>query len=635
MARAETAGRAGTSIATAAVLIMLGNAVSRLLGLGREQVIAALFGRTGITDAFVAAITVPTMLYDLVVGGAVSAALIPVFSGYAAEGDGAELRRVAGSILTLTALVLSLAVALMWLGAEPLMALLGVGFAEEYRELSVQLVRLALPAVVFLGLAGVVTALLYARQMTVYPAFCVAAYNASIIAAALVLSTQLGPASLVVGVLAGAALQLAVQLPGLRGLGLRPLLDLNHPGVRRILALYAPVALGLVVSQVGVVIDRNLASRAGEGALAAMRFATTLVQLPLGLVVTATAFATLPALSRAADKWLAGPPSLPLGEGRGEGQRASPRPEMADRHWLRAFLGHVGAGLRARPPGPRGAQLPRASAGDRAAAAAGAPAQRPAPTSPMRVSDNVQHPAEGLGTGYPLPAGEREGTDFSRTLEMGLRFALFFILPALVGLVLLREPLVALIFERGAFRAGDTTMTAWILLFYLPQLPFVAADQLLIFAFYARKNTLTPMLVGVLGVGVYLAAGVALLGPMGAAGLALANTVQHAAHCAVLFLLLARQVPRLLGGQLWGGLGRLAGAALATGLALLAAGPLLAGVCDLSSPWGQLAYLLAATALGGAVYLAVAYLLRSEELRLALALVRRRAARHTNTDAHG
>lgn len=565
MEQAASPARKGTSIATAAVLIMLGNAASRLLGLGREQVIAALFGRTGVTDAFVAALTVPTMLYDLVVGGAVSAALIPVFSGYAADDDRAELRRVVGTVLTLTALVLAVAVCLMWLAAEPLIALLGVGFAEQYRELAVRLVRPALPAVIFLGLSGVVTALLYARQMTVYPAFCVAAYNAGIIAAALLLAGALGPASLVVGVLAGAALQLAVQLPGLRGLGLRPLLDLRHPGVRRILALYAPVALGLVVSQVGVVIDRNLASRAGEGAIAAMRFATTLVQLPLGLVVTAAAYAVLPALSRAAD-----------GEGRG---------------------GVVESGSHS-----EGRQAAR------------------------RISSLQRPRAQGDSS---TPAGPQndsgaDGGAYARTLRSGLRFTLFFILPALAGLLLLREPLVALLFQRGAFQAGDTAFTARLLLFYLPQLPFVAADQLLIFAFYARKNTLTPMLVGVLGVGVYLAVGLALLGPLGAAGLALANTVQHATHCMVLFLLLGRALPGLWGRDLWGGLAKLATAALATGLALLAAGPALAAVCDLSSPWGQLAYLLAATALGGGVYLAAASLLRAEELSQTLALLRGR-----------
>jgi putative peptidoglycan lipid II flippase len=301
------------------------------------------------------------------------------------------------------------------------------------------------------------------------------------------------------------------------------MLDLGHPGVRRIVALYAPVALGLVVSQVGVVIDRNLASQAGEGAMAAMRFATNLVQLPLGLVVTAAAYSTLPSLSRfAADK--------------------------AD------------------------------------------------------------------------AAGEEA---FRSTLAMGVRFSLFFILPAMVGLIALREPLVALVFERGAFTGDDTRQTAWIFLFYLPQLPFVAVDQLLIFAFYARKNTLTPMLVGVLGVGVYLAAGISLLGPMGAAGLALANTIQHTVHATVLFGLLARAVPGLLGRALWRPLLRLGLAAAALGLAVALAGPSMSGLWDLASPWGQLGYLLTLTAFGGAVYLAAALVLRSEEITLALRVMRR------------
>jgi putative peptidoglycan lipid II flippase len=475
---------------------------------------------------------VPTMVYDLVVGGAVSAALIPVFSTYAAAGDQAGLRRVAGTILTLTFLILALTVAVLWLFAEQMMGVLGMGFAPEYRSLAVDLVRLALPAVLFLGLSGIFTALLYARQIFVYSAFSVAAYNAGIIVAALLLAARFGPLSLVVGVLLGAFFQVALQLPGLRGLGLRPVLDLRHPGVRRVLLLYAPVALGLVISQVGVVIDRNLASRAGEGAMTAMRLATTLVQLPLGLVVTAAAYAVLPSLSRFA-----------------------------------------------------AALLPEAE-GDDAAKAEAAEAYR-------------------------------------TTLLLGLRFSLFFILPAMVGLVALREPLIGILFQRGAFGAEDTAQTAWILLFYLPQLPFVAADQLLIFAFYARKNTLTPMLVGLLGVGVYLAAGTALLEPLGAAGLALANTLQHTVHALVLFVLLARAVGGLAGRRLWLPLAKLGLAAALAGLALLALTGPLAGALGLDTAAGQLVYLGAATAVGGAVYLLAVLALRAEELTLARGLLGR------------
>ncbi len=551
--------KAGTSIVGAAALIILGNGASRLLGLVREQVIAALFGRSGVTDAFVAAITVPTMIYDLVVGGAVSAALIPVFATYTAEG-GHELRRIASSVLTLSALVLALAVGVLWLSAEQVMAVLGTGFAAEHRALAIGLVQVTLPAVIFLGLSGVLTALLYARQIFVYSAFCSAAYNASIILVALLLAPRLGAASLAVGALLGACLQVVVQLPGVRGLGLRPLLDLRHPGVRRILLLYAPVALGLVISQVGVAIDRNLASRAGEGAMAAMRFATTLVQLPLGLVVTAAAYAVLPTLSRFA----------------GEAERSEPQ----------GALPRAGQATRERSIPSQGEEA--LSQGERGFAAA---------------------------------------ESYRVTLVMGLRFSLFFILPAMVGLIALREPLVALVFQRGAFDASDTLQTAWILLFYLPQLPFVAVDQLLIFAFYARKNTLTPMLVGVLGVGVYLVAGVSLLGPMQAAGLALANTLQHTVHALVLFALLTREVRGLAGRGLWGPLARLGLAAALAGLALAFGGPPLGSLWDLTSPWGQLGYLLAATAWGGGIYLAAAFALRSEELRMAVSLVGRVARR--------
>jgi putative peptidoglycan lipid II flippase len=101
-------------------------------------------------------------------------------------------------------------------------------------------------------------------------------------------------------VLIGALLQVLLQLPGLRGMTYHPAIDLRHPGVRRILALYAPVAMGIGFSVTGIILDRNLASRLPESAIATMRYATTLIQFPLGLVAAAVSFAVLPTLSRQA-----------------------------------------------------------------------------------------------------------------------------------------------------------------------------------------------------------------------------------------------------------------------------------------------------------------------------------------------
>jgi putative peptidoglycan lipid II flippase len=286
-------------IVIAATLIAIGNIASRVLGLARESVIAGLFGAGAAVDAFTAASTIPTTLYDLLINGAISAALVPVFSEYA-EGDEREFWHVASTIINLALLVMAAVVALLiWLAPQVIGALAG-GFRADIRDQATQMVRLLLPAAIFMGLSGLITALLYARQRFLLPAFTASAYNLGIILGAALLTPLLGPLSLVVGVLAGALLQVLLQLPGLRGIAYRPVLDLRHPGVRRILRLYAPVSLGIGFSIAGTVLDRNLASGLGEAAISTQRFATTLIQFPLGLVAAAVSFAVLPTLSRQA-----------------------------------------------------------------------------------------------------------------------------------------------------------------------------------------------------------------------------------------------------------------------------------------------------------------------------------------------
>jgi len=517
------------TIVKAAGIIMLGNIASRLLGVAREQVIAALFGATGTTDAFVAASTVPTVVYDLLIGGAISAALIPVFSDYAddpARGD--DLSRVAGTILTLVTLALAVIIVILIAFAPALIAVLGTGLAPNVQEQAISLVRLMLPAVLFMGLAGILTALLYARQRFTLPAFTVAAYNASVIVLALLLAGQLGVTSLVAGVLVGAFLQIALQLPGVRGMSLRPMLDLAHPGLRRALKLYAPVAAGLIISIVAIFIDRNLASRTGEGNMAAMRFATTLIQFPLGLVATALSYAILPTLSRHA-----------------------------------------------------------------------APIIQPSNHSTTQLSN---HPTIQL-------------SDYKTTLALGIKLAMLAMLPATVGLVVLRVPLVRLLFEHGRFDAYDTARTALAFLAYSPQLPFVALDQLFIVAFYARKNTIVPVTVGAVSVGIYLVIALALIEAWGFVGLAFANAVQNSAHGLILLALLWRAIGGLRGYGLSASIGKILLAALVTGLVTQGVSTF-SGLESASGLAKQLAWLLVAASAGAGAYAVTLLALRGEEAKL-------------------
>ncbi len=524
------------SIAAAAVIIMLGNIAGRLLGLAREQTVGALLGTSSSADAFRVAYKVPTMVYDLLIGGALTAALVPVFSDFAGPGrhDRERLGQLAGAVLTAAGLALLVAVLALTALARPLMWLLAGGRPPEVQAEAALAVRWMLPSVLFLGLSSVLMAVLYALRRYTAPAFCVATYNLGIVLLGAVLGGRAPLAALLAGILLGALAQIVVQLPALRDVPVRPALRLRDPAVQRIMQLYLPVFLGLVLTQIMVVIDSNLASHTGEGSIASLGFATTLIQFPLGLTASALSFATLPVLARAA--------------------------------------------------------------------------------------------------GAASDAGEAE---YQRTLRASVRMALLLIVPAMVLLVLLRVPVVRLLFQRGRFDEASTASTALAFLFYAPQLPFTAVDQLFIAAYYARKNTRTPVLVGVAGVFLYLAAALTFLGPMqlGMPGLALANAVQNSAHAVILAVLLERTGSRLFDRAQWSFIGRLALAAAACGVVAWGTAGLLA---TSSLTWPRLlsdaATVAAAGTAGVATYALALHVLHVPELTLlatpVLARLRlRRAAR--------
>src|SRR5436853_1976424 len=119
--------------AIAATLIAIGNIASRVLGLARESVIAGLFGAGAAVDAFTAASTIPTTLYDLLINGAISAALVPVFSEYA-ESDDQEFWRVASTVLNLALLVVAAVTALLIWQAPLAVTVLAGGFKDAIRD---------------------------------------------------------------------------------------------------------------------------------------------------------------------------------------------------------------------------------------------------------------------------------------------------------------------------------------------------------------------------------------------------------------------------------------------------------------------------------------------------------------------
>lgn len=290
----------GRTIAIAAILIAVGNVTSRLIGVIREAVFAATFGRGAELAAFTAAATIPTLLYDLLLSGAMSAALVPVFSRVA--NNPKQFARTVSQIMSLLVIIVGGLIVPLLLAAPYLVRTLAGGFDSELQALTTTMVRWMVFAVPSMIIAGVMTAALQAQQQFLLPAFVTSVFNIGLIVAAWLFSPLIGPVALAFGMVLGALLQVVMQYQGLRTLAWQWIPDWRSPEVVEIGRLYAPVALGMFFSALGTVIDRRYASDFGEDVLPTMRYATTLIQFPLGLVAAAVSTAILPTLSRLTSK---------------------------------------------------------------------------------------------------------------------------------------------------------------------------------------------------------------------------------------------------------------------------------------------------------------------------------------------
>jgi putative peptidoglycan lipid II flippase len=304
-------------IAAATIVIMLGTLTTSVLGFVRAFVVARYFGAHTSTDAFFAALVVPQIVHDQLIGGAVTAVLIPTFSRLAREETQEDLWLVVRTVSVLVVGLVVLSIGVLELAARPVMLAVASGFQLPVHAgalpLSVRLLRVLLPTMFFSALSALTVAALYSLGRRAAPSFAPALAHVGIIAAAIVGAAQFGITALAVGAVAGAALQLAAQVPSLRASVRRRnrenavtahrLVDFHHPAVRRIVRLYVPVAAGLAVAFGAHVADINFKSHLPEnGGLASMQFATQVVQFPVGLVSAALAFAILPVISRQAEQ---------------------------------------------------------------------------------------------------------------------------------------------------------------------------------------------------------------------------------------------------------------------------------------------------------------------------------------------
>lgn len=434
-------------VARAAVVVMAFFVLSRALGFLREVVIARQFGTSAELDAYLAAFRIPDLLFALMAGGALGSALIPVLADYLVRDDERAAWKLASAVLNWVVLVMGGIAALVALGAPLLVrTIIAPGFTPTQQALTAELMRWMLLSTLIFSVSGIVMGILNARQHFLLPALAPAAYNVAITLGAWLLGPSLGVRGAAVGVVAGAAAHLLVQLPALDRFGVRywPCLIPRDPGVREVGRLMAPRALGLAAVELNHLVNVVLASGLTAGSLAALNYGRMMMLLPEGIIAQSVAIAAFPTFS-------------------------------------------------------------------------------------ALVARNEYTAMRGV---------------FLTTL----RSVLYLTLPATVGLILLREPLVITLLQRGAFDARSSLATAWALLFYALGLASHATLELITRAFYAVHDTRTPVGVGVAAMianALLSVAFIALFRQLGWAphgGLALANTLATTAEMGTLLYLLHRRL---------------------------------------------------------------------------------------------
>ncbi len=289
-----------TGVLTAATMI------SRVAGLVRDMVVAAVFGASMVTDAFFVAFTIPNLLRRFFAEGSLTAAFVPTFTDVLHHEGTDEARQVVRICWTLLLLVLVCVTLIGILSSPWLVKLIGYGFSGTAGKLALTdlLNKLMFPYIFFVSLVALFAGVLNVSGHFLLPALSPVMLNLSMIGSALVLAPRMEQpiVALACGVLIGGAVQFAMQVPVLYRFGYDLRLDFNfrHTAVARIVRLMLPGIFGVAIYQVNVVVTRLLASFLQEGSVSWLYYGQRLFEFPQGVFVVSLAQAVLPTMSRQA-----------------------------------------------------------------------------------------------------------------------------------------------------------------------------------------------------------------------------------------------------------------------------------------------------------------------------------------------
>lgn len=419
--------------------------LSRITGLLRDTLFARAFGADAYADAFYVAFRLPNLLRRLFGEGAFSQAFVPILAEYKTQQGEAATKtlvdHVANTLVWATLLVSVLGI----LGAPYILYAIASGLKGSAFDAGVVMTRVMFPYILCMSFVVLAGAVLNTWREFKIPAFTPVLWSLSSIFFSLFMVKYFDVPiySMAVAVMVGGILQVSLQIPALRRLGMlprlsfNPLAGLDDPGVRRILRKMGPAVFAVSAAQISLLINTNIASHLGAGSVSVLQYADRLMEFPTGMLGVALGTILLPSLSKA----------------------------NAD-------------------------------------------------------GDTVE---------------------YSALLDWGLRLTFLLALPAAVGLATLSRPLIATLFNYGAFKADAVVAATAPLMAYAAGLLGIILVKILAPAFYARQDIRTPVKIAI---GVLVATqlmNLVFVPMLGVAGLALSIGLGACINASFLFTGLRRR----------------------------------------------------------------------------------------------
>ena len=415
------------------ILIMIITLASRVLGLVRTSLIAYYFGATKFTDAYFSAFKISNFFRQLLGEGALGTVFIPIYNDRERLVGKEKSKSLIYSILNLLFIFTTIITILMIIYSDNIIKFIVTGYPPETQEIASNLLKIMAVYLVFIGLSGMICAILNNFKKFLLPASTSLLFNIAIILSIIYFGKQYGVTAMAWGVVVGGLLQLLVVIPTFLKIvkGYKFKIDFKDEDLKKIFILMIPMLLGIFARQINSVVDQYFASHLAKGGVSALENATRIYNLPLGVFGISIATVIYPTLSRA-------------------------------------------------------------------------------------ISNN-------------------EMDTVKNSLQKGLNFLMFLIIPSMGVLIFYATDLIKLLLGHGAFSDNSIIVTSESLLYYSIGLFFYTAVHLMSRAFYGMKDTKRPVLFSIISIVTNIGLNALLIKTMHHKGLALATAIASMVNFLLLY----------------------------------------------------------------------------------------------------